>query len=215
MKVVLTVLPERVSPALKGACRSIGVEGSPDFVPVEPAPDAVVNRCIHNVRRAAERDDGDVVVGWKILVWPRVLVQLIGHAVLRRRERLVGITPDSHGDERILFVADPSLTFDASDPMARMPSLQIALDPHPDVAAFISVQERIRALKEKFPPSPGPLHLSGADALAFREMERSQVRLIREIALRTRRPNESCVCDSGRKFRKCCQAAMLRARQQE
>lgn len=123
------------------------------------------------------------------------------------------ITPDSHGDERILFVADPSLTFDASDPMARVPSRQVPLDPHPDVGAFISVHERIRALKEKFPPSAGPLLLSGADALALREMERLQIRLIREIALRTRRPNESCVCDSGRTFRKCCRREMLRARQ--
>jgi len=127
----------------------------------------------------------------------------------------VCITPDSHGDEQILFVADPSLTFDASDPMARMPSQQVAVDPHPDVAAFISVQDQIRALKERFPPSSGPLLLTGADAAAFQRLERSQVRLIREISLRTLRPNDPCVCDSGRRFRKCCQREMLRARQME
>jgi hypothetical protein len=215
VKLVLTRLPERAGPEVDRACRSIGLAGSPVFVPVVPAPDALANRCIHNVRRAAERGEGDVVVGWKILAWPRILVQFIGHAVLKSGERLVCITPDSHGDEQILFVADPSLTFDASDPMARMPSQQAAVDPHPDVAAFISVHDQIRALKERFPPSSGSLLLTGADAVAFARLERSQVRLIREISLRTLRPNEPCVCDSGRRFRKCCQRDMLRARQME
>ncbi len=215
MKVVLTELPARVTPGIGRACSSIGLRGSPVFVRVEPARDADANRCIYNVRRAAERGDGEVVLGWKILAWPRVLVQFIGHAVLRNRERLLCITPDRHGDEQVLFVADPSIEFDAADPMARMPSLQIALDPHRDVAEFISVQDQIRALKEKFPPSSAPLLLTGADAVALKRLEALQVRLIREIALRTRKPSEPCVCDSGRRFRKCCQGEMLRARQRE
>jgi hypothetical protein len=215
VKVVLTQLPAKVTPGIGRACSSIGLQGSPVFVRIEPARDADANRCIYNVRRAAERGDGEVVLGWKILAWPRVLVQFIGHAVLRNRERLLCITPDRHGDEQVLFVADPSIEFDAADPMARMPSLQVALDPHRDVAEFISVQEQIRALKETFPPSSGPLLLTGADAVALKRLEGLQVRLIREIALRTRKPNEPCVCDSGRKFRKCCQGEMLRARQRE
>lgn len=215
MRVVLTELPARVTPGILRACRSIGLRGPPVFVPVEAARDADANRCVYNVRRAAERGDGEVVLGWKILAWPRVLAQFIGHAVLRNRERLVCITPDRHGDEQVLFVADPAIEFDASDPMARMPSLQIALDPHADVAEFISVQAQVLALKKKFPPSSGPLLLTGVDAVALKRLEASQVRLIREIALRTRKPNEPCVCDSGRKFRKCCQGEMLCARQRE
>jgi hypothetical protein len=92
VKVVLTQLPARITPGIGRVCSSIGLQGSPVFVRVEPARDADSNRCIYNVRRAAERGDGEVVLGWKILEWPRVLVQFIGHAVLRNRERLLCIT---------------------------------------------------------------------------------------------------------------------------
>lgn len=215
MKVVLTQLPEMVTPDIERACRSTGLQGSPVFVRLQPAPDAVANRCIHNVQRTAEQGCGELVLGWKIYVWPRVLVQLIGHAVLRSREQLVCITPDRHGDQQVLFVADPSIQFDASDPMARMPSLQVALDPHADVTNFISVEEQIHALKAKYPPWSESLLLRGADAVLLKRLQAMRLRLIREIALRTRKPNERCVCDSGRKFRKCCQDEMLRARQTE
>lgn len=215
MQVVLTEVPDAVTAEVVTACASRSLSERPDFVCIEPAADAVANRCIHNVQRAASRGEGDVVVGWKIMTWPRVLAQFIGHAVLGRDGQRVCITPDLHGETRVLFVADPSITFDSNDPSARMPSFYHPIDRHPDVAAFIRVEGELHVIKTKFPVGSGPLALHGADAELMKRLRVQQVRLIREIALRTRKPNERCLCDSGRKFKKCCHGAMARARQAE
>lgn len=156
-----------------------------------------------------------MVVGWKLFIWPRVVVQFIGHAVLRRGDNLVCVTPDTADEQRVLFVEDPSIEFDAVNPNARLPSFFHAIDQHPDVSDFIRVEQQIHAIKAKFPARSGPLLLRGADAEQLQQLQVQQVRLIRGITLRMCKPNERCVCNSGRKFRKCCHAAMTRAQRAE
>jgi len=205
---ILTRRPSRVTASLISACDAKGLSATPALLSIEPTPGALPNKCIHNVQHAVASQGGEVVLGWKLLHWPKVLVQFIGHAVIRQNGRLLCITPDSHGDTKVLFAADEFLTFDFSNPHARMPSSWHATDQHTDTLAFIKVQEDLRTLKLKAPPTSGLIKMYGPDATTLQQLEHQQRRLIRDIALRVLGSKDPCICDAGRSFGVCCQPGM-------
>ena len=210
MKLLPTIEPDRITPAILRACREIVPGTPPIFVPVEPESGALPNKCIMNVLESTRRTGGEIVMGWKVYFWPRVLVHLIGHAILQRDGRLRCITPSLTSERRVLFLVDPSLSFDESDPSARLGGRMIALREDPDVRRFMDVEYEIYEIKARFPRESGDVLLTGHDATRLLALQHEQPELIRRLTLRTKKPNEICICDSGRKFRKCCRDAMLR-----
>ena len=164
---------------------------------------------------AASAGRGSAVLGWKIHVWPRVLVEFVGHAVLRVDDALTCITPDRYGETMVLFAPDPRVAFDPNDSAARMPSQLVACSDHEDIAAFIRIQQEMDAIRKAYPPRSGDLLLIGAEAERFRKLERAQRRALRDISLRTLDQNAPCVCGRGQVFKKCCRPGMLRERDTE
>src|SRR5258705_6512728 len=86
VKLLPTIEPDRITPGILRACREIVPGEPPIFVPVESKSGALPNKCILNVLESTRRAGGEIVMGWKVYLWPRVLVHLIGHAILRRDE---------------------------------------------------------------------------------------------------------------------------------
>jgi hypothetical protein len=210
---ILTSMPQKVTPEIAQACEYLSINKPPVFVPIVPDPNARANKCIFNVRAAAEEGRGAVVLGWKIFEWPGVLVQFVGHAVLRVvGDSLLCLTPDTHRDTRVLFAEDPRIRFDDSDPLARMPSRHVAVTHHTDAAEFIRAEEQIHALKSKLPPTSGAISLTHADATRLRHLESAQLMAIRDIALRTLSSTAPCICGRGRAFHACCRPGMLRSK---
>jgi hypothetical protein len=212
---ILTIQPSEVSPQVLRACEELSIEASPRFVAIRPDATARINKCIFNVAAAASAGRGDLVTGWKIQVWPGVLVEFIGHAVLGANDDLLCITPDRYGETRILFAPDPRISFDFSDPLARMPNRLVASTRHDDVAAFIRLEEQMYAMRTTYPPRSGALLLTGPDADRFERLKRAQRAALRDISLRTLDPESACVCDSGRSFKECCRNGMRRERARE
>jgi len=211
MKLSPTIEPDRITSGILQGCRELVPDAPPVFVPVEPEPGALPNKCILNVLETTRRDGGEVVVGWKVYLWPRVLVHLIGHAVVLRDGAMTCVTPSKNKAKRILFLADPSRSFDEDDPDARLGGKMIPLRDDADADRFIEVEEEINSIKVKLPRTSGQVMVTGPDAVRLAALQKELPELIRRLTLRTKKPNEVCVCDSGRKFRKCCRDAMLRA----
>lgn len=210
MKLSPTIEPDRITSGILRVCRDVVPETPPVFVSVDPEPGALPNKCILNALDVAHRDRGEVVMGWKIYVWPRVLVDLIGHALVLRDGAMRCVTPSQTSEKRILFLADRSLSFNENDPNARLGGKMIPLRDDPDVIRFIEVEEEIHGIKIKLPRTSGQVLVTGSDAHQLMALQKEQPELIRRLTLRTKKPNEICICDSGRKFRKCCRDAMLR-----
>lgn len=118
--------PRTVDATVRRVCRDICDASPPVLVPVCPADGAVADDCFLNVRRCVEQAGGQEVVGWLVMLWPRVLAEAVHHAVWRAPEgALVDVTPQpsSLGD-RGLFVEDPpngTLTSSAACRRARSP----------------------------------------------------------------------------------------------
>lgn len=214
-KTVLTRLPSDVTIEVRQACARFGLVDEPRFVDVRADPSAVINKCIFNVLAAVSAGRGSAVLGWKIHVWPRVLVEFVGHAVLRVDDVLMCITPDQYGESMVLFAPDPRVAFDPDDSTARMPSQLVACSDHEAIAAFIRTQQEMDAIRKAYPRRSGDLLLTGAEAERFRKLERAQRRALRDISLRTLDHNAPCVCGRGQPFKKCCRPGMLRERDAE
>jgi hypothetical protein len=168
---VLTQPPIVVDAEILSACGRSGIPDEPVFVQITPDPAARVNKCVYNVDAAFSAGRGTAVLGWKIHIWPGVLVEFVGHAVLLSGGLLRCVTPDRYGDTKILFATDPRLSFDLQDPMARMPTRRIASTEHEDVAAFIRADE-MNAIRRTHRPRPGEVLITGTDADRFRRLER-------------------------------------------
>jgi hypothetical protein len=206
---VLTRIPLEVTRGVTQACATLGLTSSPEYLPIDPAPDARANHCVLNVAAAVSRGSGRRILGWKVTEWQGVLVEFIGHAVLEMTGgSRACVTPDRYGETRILFVLDDRLSFDSTDAHARMPYQLVPSTPHEDVAAFIRIETECQNSRRKLPPRSGTVRISGPDAARYLRLREAQRVAIRDIALRTWPDAKGCVCDSGKPFAKCCKVGM-------
>lgn len=206
---VFTTVPESVTPEVVRACGQLGLVSLPVFVSIAPTAGALPNKCIVNAQAWVESHGGEVVMGWKVNHWPGVLVEFLGHALIRSESfGLRCITPDRRGATQVLFLEDARITYDHTDPLARMPGKRIPSSNHQDVATFISIEEKISAIKMKHPPTSGTIAVYGEDAIALQRLERGKQNSFRDIALRTWRKSDPCPCESGKSFQACCKRGM-------
>jgi hypothetical protein len=149
-----------------------------------------------------------MVLGWEVCVWDGVLLDCIGHAVVRHDERLCCVTPSKYGESRLLFVPDQSISFDFKDPMARMPAKKIPLSTRPEVLRFVEVDAAERSIKIKYPVSSEQMVIRGPDALTLQRLGREKHRLSLKLFLMASDNTTKCPCGSGKKFRKCHRASI-------
>ena len=77
---------------------------APVSVPVVPKSWAKVGDCIPNVERLVKRSGGSMLLGWRVWVYPDVLLEAEFHAVWRMCDRnLQDPTPSEIGESRIWF----------------------------------------------------------------------------------------------------------------
>jgi hypothetical protein len=204
MKLNLTRTPESLSQEIVDACRRLVPGSRPLFIRRQPSSDAVVNKCTFNVRHYLLENPGTIVLGWEISVWDQVLLDCIGHAVVRSANDLLCVSPSKYGETSLLFVPDETLCFDFADPTARMPSKKIALSNRPEVRRFIDLDSEELAIKRKYVVSSGQIAVSGADAVILQKLMREKQQLTLKILLATTPPNGPCFCRGKRPFSNCC-----------
>jgi hypothetical protein len=193
-----TRTPDSLTSQVLAACKRLVPAAAPAFVDREPFPGARINKCTFNVLQFLASHAGEMVLGWDICVWDGVLLDCIGHAVVRQGNSLRCVTPSKY-----LFLPDPTLTFDFSNQDARMPTVQVEVSPRPEVARLIEVNRLERAVKIKYPVSSGPLIVQGPDAMELQRLAVEKNKLVLKVLLVTSDHNTRCPCGSGKKFRKC------------
>lgn len=133
LTLVTTRSPDKITPSIAAGCARLVPGGTPIFVDREPFAESRINKCTFNVRKFLADNPGEMVLGWEVCVWEGVLLDCIGHAVVRHEERLRCVTPSKYGDSKLLFLPDPRISFDFEDSMARMPAKQVPLSTRPEV----------------------------------------------------------------------------------
>ena len=96
--------PQEITPAIAALSQKLGA-GHPQYVPVDPSPDALVQKCYLNVDAYVRANGGEAVEGW--LIWEetqRRWLFAIHHCVWRSPTGcLVDITPHADGEPQIVF----------------------------------------------------------------------------------------------------------------
>jgi hypothetical protein len=205
---VTTRCPNSINQEILRGCNVLAPGQTPVFVDRHPVEGAKVNKCTLNVRDFLKDNPGEMLMGWEINVWDGVLLDCIGHAVIRYEGSLRCITPSKYGDNKLLFLRDPTLSFDFEDAMARMPSKLIPISQKKEVHRLIAIDRTEHAIKIKYPVSSGQIMIQGNDALVLQELAREKQRLTLQIMLVTSDNSTKCPCGSEKKFRKCHRGAI-------
>jgi len=103
--------PMYVSPLVSAFCNELVPNAEPTYVNVRPTAGAQPNYCFVNVPAQIKTGDGELVHGWTIWLWPKVVLSAEFHGCWRdpATGELVDITPKT--ERRILFLFDPTRTF--------------------------------------------------------------------------------------------------------
>lgn len=111
----------------------------PVYVPFQEIRYAQPLNCFFNVRTAQKALGGEMVIGWSIWEWPRVLIEAEFHAVLRLPNgQMVDLTPRNHELRKISFIADPN----ARDEGQRVDNIREPLQRDPAIERLIALMQR-------------------------------------------------------------------------
>lgn len=188
----------------------------PRPVEIRPTRSARPSHCYWNVAEAVREGGGELVYGWTIEELRGAFLEAEAHGVLRRDGKLVCVTPDERGFDRILFVPDPAATFDWQGGRYRG-RIWLPLSGQPAVAAWIERGLAIHQLlmRSESSVTAGPssadyriaFRFTEADKLTYARLVRESAGLfadiLRNLAAGTGR-KDPCFCGSGRKLKACC-----------
>ena len=202
---ILSGTPSKITPEILDLCDRIVAGGTPEFVAHVPARGAIVRECFPNVTAHVRAEGGSLVYGWAIWEWPGVFIEAEHHAVWKSPNGLIDITPHEYTTNGVLFLADPTATYDF-DGFSRRNNIKRATTDFPAVAEYLDISDLMfRTLEDA---SVGKEYrLSHGDLFRLQAMEDRKTQLKANIYFHLaegKRPNDVCFCQSGIKFKKCC-----------
>lgn len=129
--------------------------------------------CHANLPGHVGRFGGEAVAGWRVVVWPRVMLHAEPHLIWRSpKDELIDVTAAPDRAAQSVFVADPSVTADSR------PRRQ-ALTSDANLAQWMELAD------------------------AGREGDDVALDLFLAVLRKHARPDDPCYCGSGRQMRKC------------
>lgn len=168
--------PRIITPQIKELCQSIS-EYEPVYVEVNADPRSLINEYFPNVDAHIKEYGGQSVLGRCIWQRVNVLIEAEAHAIWKSPSGdMVDVTPHNNGEDSILFLVDPKMTYDGNC----IPNIRKALTSSQLVAE-----------------SKGNTFSLPADMV--RRMFEIQQILNQRVGR-----NDPCPCQSGIKYKKCC-----------
>ena len=113
------------------------------WVPSRPRKDSIVQDCYKDVERQVGEFGGEIIYGWEIWEWPRIMIEAEFHAVWKSPTmELIDVTIKPDGEQQIVFIPDATRTYNAR----QIDNLRLALWNHNLVHEFIQVGEQLYRL---------------------------------------------------------------------
>lgn len=196
----------KITPTLAGFCRDLSGHARLMKLPVGHDPAHQRQDCFATVAALATRSGGELVTGWIVWEWPRVLFEFAHHAVWKRPDGgFVDPNPAPAGVKRVLFLEDAKATFDPQF-RRRRPSRYAAISRDPDVAVFIETALGLHTYPDNRCPDGMPRARDGSDP-DFERLNGRHLEALHRLLLKFQRPGDRCHCGSGQKLYRCCKVA--------
>lgn len=193
-----TSTPKDISKHIRKLVEKLAIGQEPVYLKVRPSNGAEVSECFPNVEKMISQAGGSMLCGWQIWEWSCVLVEAEFHAVWVSPEgELVEITPKQDGEENILFLPDPSMTYTG----LRKDNVRLAVRDDLLVHHFIHVSEQIFKVINRGERSHQHSHVS-VPAHEIGPLIGARNFLLQSISSGLR-DHSPCMCGSGAKYKKC------------
>ena len=192
-------VPEATAPHVRSFCKRLVEDCVPARLAPEPPPGARIQDCFEVVRARVASSGGDMVCGWLIVEWPRVMLEAVYHAVWRDElGSLHDISPQGLTLDETLFVPDPTREYDGR----QVDSVRHALTNDPAVRRLIRAQERYFELTNRgdLATQHGMIPVSAPELEAV-QTDIGESFLFVRASLGGR--HDPCPCGSQRKYIKC------------
>lgn len=203
----LATVPSEIDSSILSFCQKINSKDSPRFIPCTPSLSARRGECFQNVLDVLETDER-LVYGWIIWKTSSYLLQAEFHGVKGKNSgEMECVTPYHRKYDRIVFL--PDVTLDHSK--GRVETRYYPMQADGTIQPFIDAVQGIALIEEYVSRQETVTMLNQAEnhdqkmALlkSIHEME-SAVENYEKIVLMGIGPNSPCICNSGKKFKKCC-----------
>ena len=139
--------PRMLAPHVLDFCVKVSPNQQPIYLPaVPPELGELPLECFENSRLRAERHGGEIVHGWVIWEWPRVMIEGEFHAVWRQKDgHLVDVTPRKDAEKKILFLPQPSRAYEEM----RVDNVRSSLSSDPAVTEYIAAAEEFYRVRTR------------------------------------------------------------------
>lgn len=198
------VTPAEINPALQALIDLIVPGGQAQLVPVRPVDSAPINECFSIVKGRVAAHGGELVTGWSLWVSPRLFVEAEFHGVWRDPSgALVDLAPKAKSVVHVLFLPDPSKTFDE----VQVPNIRRPIRPIPELLAYFETFDAEYELMNRGERIGvfGEMHLQGSEADEYHAIMSTRamlhVAMFSLFAVAT--SYDPCPCGSGKKIRWC------------
>lgn len=200
------VTPAAVTPALQALIDELCNGAKPILVDVHPEVGASDESCFPTVLARVAKDGGRAVIGWRLGELPGVFLEAEFHCVWERPDgKLVDITPKSVPTAKVLFLADPSRSYEGR----QVNNVRRVLVVDPVVAQFIALRDTefeflnrgARALQHEVKLTD----LTDDEVAEYRSIKMQQQMVDMQFAQRLPLidPYHPCTCGSGLKIKFC------------
>lgn len=191
--------PVRISDRIMELCGQVVPGVEPVYIPVAVQPWCLPRECFPNVKRMVKVQGGCRVNGWAVWQWANILVETEAHAVWESLEgTLIDVTPHDYGEKSILFLRDSSMVYTDQN----IKSVKMALTNSPLIAELIQLSTQTEAVMCDYKPGT---------EIPIEELQRRLAPMsIRQNEIMSRiyqtvGRNDPCPCQSGLKYKKCCE----------
>ena len=138
--------PQEIGKTVQQFCNYFSLGEEAVWVPVDPRADSTFGDCFKDVERQVSEKGGDIVYGWIVWEWPRILIEGEFHAVWKSPVgKLIDLTTKPDGEQRIVFVPDPQRSYEGR----QRDNLRLALWDHNLVHEFIEAHKQMHELFER------------------------------------------------------------------
>lgn len=163
--------PAKLTGEIRRFCATLSAT-EPVVIKAVPFP-GCDGECWDNLPGQIQRFGGQAVAGWRIVVWPRVMLHAEPHLIWHSpKDELIDVTATPDRAPHAVFVADPR----AAD---RPAPIRQALTTDADLARWLAITD------------------------AGQEETEAGMATFLKVLKKFARPDDPCHCGSGRQMRKC------------
>ncbi|WP_304168786.1 hypothetical protein [Lonsdalea britannica] len=99
--------PKKISSSVRFLVRSLGLKTTPMYLPLTKAPNTRAGYCFNNCEDYIKENGGEAIYGW--MLWEdrkKGFIEAEFHAVVKKDNRYLDITPRVDYENKILFIED-------------------------------------------------------------------------------------------------------------